>query len=108
MRRTPKVHYWIEDVTIADASSLRVLAAAPAEKEKRDRSLLLVGDSVAPNDDISRTAARRRRKCKALPAIFRRTKKYLRGSRRRRQRIWPAVPRSFPIFILWRTEPPAG
>ncbi|MGA7559971.1 MAG: CHAT domain-containing protein [Terriglobales bacterium] len=46
----PKVHYWIEDVTIADASSLRVLAAAPAEKEKRDRSLLLVGDSVAPND----------------------------------------------------------
>ncbi|MGA7080459.1 MAG: CHAT domain-containing protein [Terriglobales bacterium] len=45
-----KVHYWIEDVTIADASSLRVLAAAPAEKEKRDRSLLLVGDSVAPND----------------------------------------------------------
>ncbi|MGD0826156.1 MAG: CHAT domain-containing protein, partial [Terriglobales bacterium] len=47
----PKVHYWIEDVTIANASSLRVLASAPAEKEKRNRSLLLVGDSVAPNDD---------------------------------------------------------
>jgi CHAT domain-containing protein/Flp pilus assembly protein TadD len=47
----PKLHYWIEDVTIADASSLRVLAASPADREKHDRSLLLVGDSVAPNDE---------------------------------------------------------
>jgi len=50
----PKLHYWIEDVTIANASSLRVLGAvgseARPEKEKRDRSLLLVGNSVAPND----------------------------------------------------------
>src|SRR6266478_2593974 len=50
----PNLHYWIEDVTIANASSLRVLAAAHAgegkNKEKRDRGLLLVGNSVAPND----------------------------------------------------------
>jgi CHAT domain-containing protein/Tfp pilus assembly protein PilF len=45
-----KLHYWIEDVTIANASSLRVLSAARADKTKRDRSLLLVGNSVAPND----------------------------------------------------------
>jgi tetratricopeptide (TPR) repeat protein len=45
-----KLHYWIEDVTIANASSLRVLGAARADKMKRDRSLLLVGNSVAPND----------------------------------------------------------
>ena len=48
------LHYWIEDVTIVNASSLRVLAAAGAgkgkSKEKRERALLLVGNSVAPND----------------------------------------------------------
>jgi CHAT domain-containing protein len=48
------VHYWIEDVTIANASSLRVLGAARAGKgkstETRDHRLLLVGNSVAPND----------------------------------------------------------
>ncbi len=47
----PRLHYWIEDVTIANASSLRVLAAARTGNEKRNRSLLLVGDSVAPNDE---------------------------------------------------------
>jgi CHAT domain-containing protein/Tfp pilus assembly protein PilF len=46
----PKLHYWIEDVTITNASSLRVLAAARPNKEKRGRTLLLVGNSVAPND----------------------------------------------------------
>jgi len=49
-----KLRYWIEDVTIANASSLRVLGASRASngksKEKRDRGLLLVGNSVAPND----------------------------------------------------------
>jgi len=46
----PKLHYWIEDVTITCASSLRILGAARAEKEKRDHTLLLIGNSVAPND----------------------------------------------------------
>jgi len=46
-----RLHYWIEDVTIANASSLRVLGAARADSQgKRDRSLLLFGNSVAPND----------------------------------------------------------
>jgi CHAT domain-containing protein/Tfp pilus assembly protein PilF len=45
-----KLHYWIEDVTIANASSLRVLGAARGNREKRARGLLLVGNSVAPND----------------------------------------------------------
>jgi len=48
------LHYWIEDVTIANASSLRVLGAARADKgqstETRGHRLLLVGNSVAPND----------------------------------------------------------
>src|SRR5713101_7668670 len=46
----PKLHYWIEDVTIANASSLRILGAAHTTKSKRNRDLLLVGNSVAPND----------------------------------------------------------
>ncbi len=46
----PKLHYFIEDVTIADASSLRVLAARAA-RQQHDRSLLIVGNSVAPNDE---------------------------------------------------------
>ncbi|MBZ5614405.1 MAG: CHAT domain-containing protein [Acidobacteriia bacterium] len=63
-----KLHYWIEDVTIANASSLRVLSAARTPEGDgaspvstgdagrgtgfggRKRSLLLVGNSVAPND----------------------------------------------------------
>ena len=48
-------HYWIEDVTIANASSLRVLGAWSTNRgsnnEKRERNLLLIGDSVAPNSE---------------------------------------------------------
>jgi CHAT domain-containing protein len=57
----PNLHYWIEDVTVADASSLRVLGASPRDhagrsrstgiKGKHDRSLLLIGNSVAPNNE---------------------------------------------------------
>jgi CHAT domain-containing protein len=42
-------HYWIEDATITDASSLRLLAA-PRKVQTRD-NLLLVGNAVAPNAD---------------------------------------------------------
>jgi CHAT domain-containing protein len=46
----PSPHYWIEDVTIADASSLRMLAAArPASKPAG--SLLLLGNAISPNPD---------------------------------------------------------
>jgi CHAT domain-containing protein/Tfp pilus assembly protein PilF len=51
----PKLHYWIEDVTIANASSLRVLGAVSTNrgrnKDKRERNLLLIGNSVAPNSE---------------------------------------------------------
>jgi CHAT domain-containing protein/Tfp pilus assembly protein PilF len=46
-----KLRYWIEDVTIADANSLRVLGSARAGKQKPDGTLLIVGNSVAPNDE---------------------------------------------------------
>jgi CHAT domain-containing protein len=42
--------YWIEDVTIADANSLRLLAASRAVN-KHAGNLLLLGDAVAPNPD---------------------------------------------------------
>jgi len=47
----PTPHYWIEDATVANASSLRVLAASYATAKQRARRLLLVGDSVAPSRD---------------------------------------------------------
>jgi len=46
----PTPHYWIEDVTIADASSLRLLATARVGA-KHSGSLLLLGNAVAPNAD---------------------------------------------------------
>ena len=46
----PSPHYWIEDVTVADASSLRLLAASRATN-KTTGSLLLLGNPVAPNQD---------------------------------------------------------
>lgn len=60
----PKPHFWIDDAEVADASSLGVLAASflpesAREKtvrvrvgeKKRARSLLLLGDSVAPSKE---------------------------------------------------------
>ena len=46
----PSPHYWIEDVTIADASSLRMLAASRAAN-KPAGSLLLLGNAISPNPD---------------------------------------------------------
>lgn len=43
-------HYWIEDVTITDASSLRLLAASHANQKHMD-NLLLFGNAVSPNTD---------------------------------------------------------
>ncbi|MFY9743932.1 MAG: CHAT domain-containing protein [Candidatus Sulfotelmatobacter sp.] len=66
-----KVHYWIEDVTIAKASSLRILGGTHAAKLKRDRSLLLVGNSVAPNDrypELAKAAAQMESVARQFPA----------------------------------------
>ena len=46
----PTPHYWIEDVTIADANSLRLLTASRAA-DKRKPNLLLLGNAIAPNPD---------------------------------------------------------
>jgi CHAT domain-containing protein/Tfp pilus assembly protein PilF len=46
----PTLHYWIEDVTVVNTSSLRVLAASSTAESKRGRSLLLIGNSIAPNE----------------------------------------------------------
>jgi len=43
-------HYWIEDATITDASSLRLLAASPT-KAKHMENVLLFGNAVAANAD---------------------------------------------------------
>lgn len=47
----PKPHYWIEDVTISNASSLRMLSASRAATNQHAGTLLLLGDAVAPNSD---------------------------------------------------------
>jgi CHAT domain-containing protein/Tfp pilus assembly protein PilF len=72
-----KLHYWIEDATIANASSLRVLGAARGGKgrEKRNRSLLLVGNSVAPNDkypELPKAAAQMESVARHFPAATQR------------------------------------
>jgi CHAT domain-containing protein/Flp pilus assembly protein TadD len=51
----PKLHYWIEDATIADASSIRLLAASNrlphgSSKTVADK-LLLIGDAVAASPE---------------------------------------------------------
>lgn len=50
-----KLHYWIEDVTIANASSLRVLGGSNGiigkSEPRHERNLLLIGNSIAPNKE---------------------------------------------------------
>jgi CHAT domain-containing protein/tetratricopeptide (TPR) repeat protein len=46
----PKLHYWIEDAIISNASSLRVLGALRAPEKERGRNLLLIGDNVSPSE----------------------------------------------------------
>ena len=52
----PKLHYWIEDATIANASSLRLLSASHGTARKYASNLLLFGDAVAPNKDYPELA----------------------------------------------------
>ena len=40
----PKLHYWIEDVTVVNASSLRLMESAKPLNLKASRKLLLLGD----------------------------------------------------------------
>jgi CHAT domain-containing protein/Tfp pilus assembly protein PilF len=49
---TPQPHYWIEDVTLSSASSLRMLQAFHAARRKDTGDLLLFGDAIAPSEDF--------------------------------------------------------
>lgn len=67
----PKLHYWIEDVMIANASSLRILGAVRVGKARRNRDLLLVGNSVAPNNkypELSKAGAQMESVARHFPA----------------------------------------
>lgn len=45
------LHYWIEDATITDASSLKLLAAfQPEARAASSKKLLLIGDPISPED----------------------------------------------------------
>ncbi|HYK90548.1 MAG TPA: CHAT domain-containing protein, partial [Acidobacteriota bacterium] len=47
----PQPHYWIEDATISNANSLRLLASSRTGKTSTPLHLLLVGDAVTANAD---------------------------------------------------------
>jgi CHAT domain-containing protein len=49
----PTLHYWIEDVTIINASSLRLLAAAHSSSKTKAGKLLLIGDAVASDPEYA-------------------------------------------------------
>ena len=51
-KEAPAQHYWIEDVTLSSASSLRMLQAFHAVHDKGSGNLLLFGDAISPNDDF--------------------------------------------------------
>ena len=76
-----KLHYWIEDVGLADASSLRVLGTVRSskltDKPKGDAALLVVGNSVAPNKnypELPKAAAQVESVARHFPSV---TKKIL-------------------------------
>lgn len=48
----PKPHYWIEDVTLANASSLRLLDRAASRNRSQKRRLLLVGNPLAASPEF--------------------------------------------------------
>jgi CHAT domain-containing protein/Tfp pilus assembly protein PilF len=48
----PKPHYWIEDATLVTGSSLTLLAASAAGHSPKEKSLLLIGDTVQPSNEF--------------------------------------------------------
>jgi CHAT domain-containing protein/tetratricopeptide (TPR) repeat protein len=49
---TPQLHYWIDDVVVANGNSLLLLAASANEKPAKSRKLLLIGDPVSPGAEF--------------------------------------------------------
>ncbi len=48
----PKPHYWIEDATISNANSLRLLSQSRKFSGEKTNKLLLIGDPVSPNSEF--------------------------------------------------------
>jgi CHAT domain-containing protein len=48
----PKPHYWIEDETLSTGSSLALLASSGARPAPKGKTLLIVGDTISPNDNF--------------------------------------------------------
>lgn len=49
----PPVHYWIEEVTVRNGSSLRLMAASQAKRNNGGGKLLLMGNAVRSSPDYS-------------------------------------------------------
>ena len=49
---TPQLHYWIDDVIVANGNSLLLLAASANAKPAKSRKLLLIGDPVSPSTEF--------------------------------------------------------
>jgi CHAT domain-containing protein len=48
----PQPHFWIEDVTVTSASSLTLLAASTGRATSNNKSLMLVGDTISPDEEF--------------------------------------------------------
>jgi CHAT domain-containing protein len=48
----PEPHYWIEDVTLTTASSITLLERSAMRPVRKEKSLLLVGNTEQPNADF--------------------------------------------------------
>lgn len=48
----PQVHYWIEDATVSNASSIALLARASQTKAASEKKLLLIGDPIYTGTDF--------------------------------------------------------
>ncbi len=103
----PELHYWIDDATVTNASSLRLLAGSVRKTGNNLGKLLLIGDPVIPDPKYP-PSARLRLRCKLSRSIFRRDKAVSLPAPM--QPLWPTLitnPTSSPISTSLLTEPPA-
>ncbi len=104
---SPKPHYWIEDVTIANASSLRLLEHSrrnlgrksarccwSATRSRLEPKYAALPQAASEMDNIGK------RFLLAISAFFARQTPP-------RPLIWTAIPNITTTFTLWRTAPPA-
>jgi len=48
----PKLHYWLEDVTVTNANSLELLEASTTQRAVASRKLLLIGNPISPTSEF--------------------------------------------------------